>query len=504
MHLAVASVPVSNVQSEPVPALQPANHEQPASQDEPPPQRGLPAGDPQGPVAGLTVWALPEIRRRVAALRVEVDDRRQAAENNLAGAGVNRSQLQALDVMMDALLERQDRLLQQCESAASATECAARYAELQREIVGAQGLWRLFRFIFDQRRDEPGRTLLRAADVIAADCYNSMMTTARHWQLLRDEVRPPPLTFFDAEFSALTASRGVEARAFGLALGMYRSFRLPLPVILLPSDQADSLWLYTTLHHEVGHNLDQDLHPPGGRMISMELLFQLAASVPDANRRRDWERWMPEIVADTFGMLLGGAGFSYTMAALLLTAPVNERPDPGEHPNAPLRLRLLAELLRRCAVPQFDAAASWIDQALATVLTPDALHPYLDDVAAVAAMTRDTPLMALGQRPLHQLAPDLAGEATLVEHLARHLLDPQVQPPDAQGYPWRLVPAAAQYAVARLTSPDTESLHTIHTRALAFLNSAVPQSLMLESGAAGPLRAERKDFWKQLAAALTF
>ncbi|MFQ3682827.1 hypothetical protein, partial [Roseiflexus sp.] len=72
------------MQTEPVPALQLANHEQPASQDESPPQRGLLAGDPQGPAAGLTVWALPEIRRRVAALRVEVDDRRQAAENNLA------------------------------------------------------------------------------------------------------------------------------------------------------------------------------------------------------------------------------------------------------------------------------------------------------------------------------------------------------------------------------------------------------------------------------------
>lgn len=504
IRLAVAGALASHVRSEPDPASGPENPGQPAPQGELAPQRALPAGDPQGPAAGLTVWALPEIRRRVAALRVEVDERRNAAENNLAGAGVNRSQLQALDVMMDALLERQDRLLQQAESAASATERAARYVELQREIVGAQGLWRLFRFIFDQRRDEPGRTLLRAADVIAADCYNSMMATAKHWQLLRDEVRPPPLTFFDARFSALTASRGVEANAFGLALGGYRSLRLPLPVILLPSDQAESLWLYTTLHHEVGHNLDQDLRPPGGRMISTELLFQLATSVPDATRRRDWERWMPEIVADAFGVLLGGAGFGYTMAALLLAAPIAERPDPGEHPNAPLRLRLLAELLRRCAVPQFDAVAGWIDQALATVPAPAALHPYLDDVAAVAATTFSMPLMALGQRPLRQLAPDLAGEATLVEQLARHLLDPQAQPPDTHGYPWRLVPAAAQYAVARLTAPGAEALSEVHTRALAFLNSAVPQSLLLGSSDAEPLSAGRKDFWKRLAAALEF
>ncbi|MCS6839776.1 MAG: hypothetical protein NZ701_03230, partial [Roseiflexus sp.] len=503
IRLAVASAPASNVRSEPASASGPENPGHPASQGEPAPQRALPAGDPQGPAAGLTVWALPEIRRRVAALRVEVDERRKAAENNLAGAGVNRSQLRALDVMMDELLERQDRLLQQAEAAASATERASRYAELQREIVGAHGLWRLFRFIFDQRHDEPGRTLLRAADVIAADCYNSMMATAVRWQLLRDEVRPPPLTFFDAEFSALTASRGAEARAFGLALGRYRRLRLPLPVILLPSDQAESLWLYTTLHHEVGHNLDQDLRPPGGRLISEEL-SRHATSVLDAIRERDWERWMPEIVADAFGVLLGGAGFGYTMAALLLAAPVAERPDPGEHPNTPLRLRLLAELLRRCALPQFDAVAGWIDQALAAVPVPTALHPYLDDVAAVAAMTLDMPLMALGQRPLCQLAPDLAGEATLIEQLACHLLDPQAQPPNAHGYPWRLVPAAAQYAVARLTAPDTEALNEIHTRALAFLNSAVPQSLLLGDDAAGPLSAGRKDFWKRLAAALEF
>jgi len=417
---------------------------------------------------------LAEVQRRAALLREDVQTRKLGADQNEDRQGIHQTQIDTLGSMMDQLLKQQNGLLQQLETDLQPRQYAETYAGLLAEIAGTNGLWQVFRYMFEQRRDARIKRELDAADLVAENCYRPCITQAREWGLIDGEFREPPLVYLDAELSALTVSRDAEARSLGMDVGKYLTMRLPIPIIVLPSDQIESFWLFSTLHHEVGHNLDQDLRSRGrGERLAEELRRRmpalLSAAGAQATRRLTWQRWCEEILADAFGVLLGGAGFGCALTSLLLpqAARTAAMQTNDTHPDNFVRIYLIAAMLRRCNVPQLTAAADWIQQCWNDVPKPDEVKTYQAEADAVADLAITTPLDVLGGRPLIAIVPKLATDAQRAQALADFLAAGGDQPPSG-GFPPRLVPAAAQIALTRMASPSKQALDNLHAQALDF------------------------------------
>jgi hypothetical protein len=275
-----------------------------------------------------------ELQRRADLLSQEINAWMGRASSNIEGFGIHKSQFEQLKNMMDALLARQELLLTNLDPALPRQQFAEHYLRLLKEITGTHELWRVFSYIFNQLVEERLGPLVDAACLVAADCYLTVLNRARFRGVIAEgEFREPPLVYLEAELSPATASRGRKVQALGFPVRQYRQLSLPIPIVTLPLDQATSPWLFCSLHHEVGHNLDQDLKL--GRELKQGLEQALkAAGVPD-ERSQNWKKWSEEILADAFGVLLGGAGFAYSLSCfLMLVAPVSiVLTTEDEHPD---------------------------------------------------------------------------------------------------------------------------------------------------------------------------
>lgn len=449
-----------------------------------------------------------EARRRADVLPREVQDWKGVSQNDaeknpnigVGKKGITVKQINALGEMMVGLQERQTALLNELDADLKPGQFAAKYLELAEEIVSAHEIWRIFRYIILLHKDDKIGPLLDAADIVAADCYLACMEQMRGWGLVKaTEFRETPLVYLEAEVSPQTVNRGGATNYLGFPLRRYRNMRLPIPITLLPSDHASSLWLQSTLHHEVGHNLDQDLNVSGE--LSRHLLTRLGKEPerPEERQRMWSSMWVKEIVADAFGILLGGAGFAYALGWWLLALAPDERyaemNETAEHPPPYVRVHLLAALLRRCNVAEFTTAAEALELEWAQHAKPDWVGDYTKDTADVADVLLTQTLDKLGKRPLNALVPDLAGDAQRAERLKSFLLssigrpDPELAPFGAPGI--RLVPVAAQLAFVAAPTNDPAVLDRIHDRALQYL-SDLPRPQMMSVG------PDRTEYFRRL------
>lgn len=452
------------------------------------------------------VWLIDEAQRRVNLLQAEVKRRHDRATNNPDDEKLHYSQILTLNTMMQILFQRQNDLLKKLRTSSAAF--GPDYRQLLAEIAGAQGLWRVFDYIFEQRQDAQALPLLDTADLIAHSCYRPCIDLARQWGLFDQEFREPPLTYLDAVHSPLAAARTSRVQSLGMYVGRYREQQLPVPITVLPFDHITSLWLFSALAHEVGHHLDQDLHAPNQPNLSGELQGLVLGSLTSGARRADqWARWCPEILADTFGILLGGAGFVYTMGSFLLPlagvaedAHGDDREDT-DHPPGMVRLELLIQMVRQLNRPLLNAAADWLAAQSAALPQPADLASYRGESAIVAKRLFEAPFAALGGRRLAALAPRLDTDLQLAENLARALLG-QGAYPDHMTFPYRLVPSAAQIALVRLAKPDAQAQQSLHDSALAFF-----QQIPLPAQALGPDAADAApsdDYIRQLTERIQF
>jgi hypothetical protein len=453
-----------------------------------------------------------EIERRANMLPEEVNRWKKVADADAAKAnnekevgkmGIHVSQLEALKAMMDGLQVRQTELLKMLKPELPVEQFANVYLTLSDEIVSMQEIWRIFRYIIALHKDEHLGPLVDVADLIAADCYLTCMGQMRDWKLVKEgDFRAPPLVYLEAEITPSTASRGFSADKVGFPLRRYRDMRLPIPLILLPADYASSMWRYSTLHHEVGHNLDQDLK------LKDELVQHLFTKLdkethPPNERQKMWYiQWPSEILADAFGVLLGGAGFVRGLVEWLFVLAPEERfqqmDTKAEHPPFYLRIHLLTEMLRCLEVPQLTAVANSIKQEWDQHKKPDWLGDYLAESTLAAGIFIKQPLEKLGNRALMNLVPDVADDVNRTRQLTDFLKNGLARPDP--GLPntarWRHVPAAAQMAFETLSNPDEKALGKIHDRAMGYLSDLHrPEKLAA---------ADRTEFYHKLVRELKF
>jgi hypothetical protein len=380
-----------------------------------------------------------ELDRRVAALPAALARFRDAAQG--PRFSVHRTQVEAIEVMIAALVERLEGHLPALVDPGLADGVFAdRVVALQQELAAVFELWCVFEGLLVRRWPTELAPWLDAADPIAADGYQELWRVVSNLGVPARSRREPPLVCFEGEPSPLALGRADGVEALGRPLDRYGRHKLPIPLVLLPADYAGCCWLLTAIHHELGHILDEDLRL--SRELRGPLLHRTDGVVPGV-RQEVWQGWTEEILADTIALLLGGAGFAATLASQVLAlgpaARYDEQVPHDPHPHPRLRGAFAEKLLARLA--EKDAAMS---QELAA---PAWVEPFLADVPAVVDAVLDARLDTLGGHTLAELGRGLANTAADVQRLD-HYLRTGLQRPELAKFPYRAVPVAAQLAVA--------------------------------------------------------
>jgi hypothetical protein len=271
-------------------------------------------------------------------------------------------------------------------------------------------------------------------------------------------------------------------------------------VVLFPADHASCLWLYCALHHETGHLLDQDLgleNALKGQVLALDpKKFADPASFAE-RRRGDWWKWTSEMVADAFGLMLGGSGYALSLASTLLAmAPAAQfaEIDPAaRHPNPLVRLPLLCSMLEALAVPEWMQASKDVRAAWEGLAKPGWLDPYVADVPPIAQLFLDGKLDVLKGHALRELMTE-GVPANVIKDLAFYLRTGLKRPPPRSGIPPRAVPAAAQLALDAANDIDG-----IHARGIDYLINVIPRPKYL-----GPGEEAQLSFLKRIAKEIRF
>jgi hypothetical protein len=439
-----------------------------------------------------------EFARRVEALPAELAALQRAAAANRDGAGIHRTQLMALEELVGALSARHRKAVAAlpCEAGPALSDACLALVD---DLVGAQEVWQIFRLALAQRRDEHLKPLVDAADLVAADCYNACMSRAEAWQALDHGIRAPPLVILEATATPSTAARGAPVATVRASLRRYRDLRLPVPLVLLPADDAACLWRYSGIHHEVGHDIDQDL------ALSAELRQLLLGdgSLPQ-DRRDQWWRWVPEVLADAIGVVLGGAGYQRFLGGWLVALAPGRRfaelEPTARHPHPLLRLRMLATMGRAMGAPSSMAAADALEAELKLLAVPAWAAAYgEDELRRVARLVLDSPLKQLKDHSVRELgSASFAGEEAKHAHLAAFLSTTvDRSDPVTRQIGYRHVPPAAQLAFSGVPpAGPAPALDVLHLRALEYLSKLRRPSFLADA----PSRA----FYRALADDLDF
>jgi hypothetical protein len=446
---------------------------------------------------------IADLQRRAALLPAEVDAWKALTEGNVEGMGLHRTQIRTIDLMFDELEAVHQDLLAELDPTLEAQAFAELRSQLEAELSGAHGLMAIFRHVLVQRlEDGSRRAVLDLADLVSAGCYRDYIKTARKWDVLAEgQFREPPLTFLNARTSPAAITRRHTFGGFGFDLESYEEMTLPISVISLRFHDTTGVWSLCSLYHETGHLLEQDLKLSGE--VSGLLEGDLAGTA-SAEGLFLWKFWTREMLADAFGVLLGGAGYAYGLADMLFLPGADVlRIMPGDkHPVPYVRVHLLGALLRRAGVDELADVADEIETAWLQYYgpPPDDLVPYLDECALVAEVLLDRSLFArLAGRRLLDLAPSMAEDQQLAAELADHLLGGDE--PEARNYPVRLVPAAARLAVQGVTEDHAAAYAAIHERALAFF-AEIPRPEFM--AAPRTLEFDQEQYLRSLAQSLRF
>lgn len=438
-----------------------------------------------------------QVRSELAARSdvLKADVAAWTAEPRTTQMGLSPSQRVALVDMVSVLLERRENLLAKLDAATSPGAIADYQVEFVVETTGTNELWRVFRSILEQQEDPAFRSAVQAATRVAGDCYAHGIRKARLWKAIpMDRFREQPVVYLEAVDSPQTANRGAKAQSLSVSVREWRNLALPLPIALLPFDYVWSFWTYCALHHEAGHNLDQDLSLLSG------LRAALLEVVP-ADQEPQWRKWSAEILADALGVTLGGAGFAWSLAtdALMLgSAARYQTPDPDAvHPPFLVRVALVIAMLRLCDVPALAKCAEEIEEAWKEIPRASWMEPLCQAAPKVAELFLTQPLGALKDRRILDLNPALGAEHDLATALAT-FFSTGVKRPEPSGMPPRLVPAAAQLAIRQAAQVDVGLMTTLHKSAITYL-ALIPPGAVLAGGG-----GNRREYLKELTRRVRF
>jgi hypothetical protein len=416
-----------------------------------------------------------ELRRRAALLPSEVSTLKKLADKNENGWGIHQSQIKNVKEILDGLLKEQKEVLARLHPSLTLEEFAEKRSDIEKTLTGTHSILATFNYIFSQRDKSPEyKFLLDIADIIAAKCYLPCIKLANKWRgLPLEHFREPPLVYFNAMLSPAAITRSHAVNQVGLKMYGELEHLLPISIISLPFHDRAALWTYCSIYHEVGHLLDNDI----GLRDNLENI--VTKDLPESDRKRFWQLWLREMIADAFGVLLGGVAFGYALFTMLLKSAEDIRSfTTDKHTNDYVRIFLLGALLRATKVEPLAMAAGEIEQEWSGFYgQPAELSSYTNECERVANILLGEELEVLKGHKLVEFASTLSTDYQKTLDLSKWLRDVD-QRPDPNTFPLQLVPAAAQMAAHDVRDNFAESYDDIQKRALDYLAKIKPPTFL--------------------------
>lgn len=420
-----------------------------------------------------------ELERRTKELPAEVKDWKEATENDL-DSNLHFSQMLAIDALITAYGNTYAAKLGNLPPLSDKPAYEAALYDVMTAIASAQKAWDFFRRKFDQRKSERYVKRLRVADIIAIDCYDAAIETAKTkgW-VKEDEVREPPLTYLSPEISPMTWARGTrpnDGRSEEL-----EGKTLPIPVVEVPYDQMANVWELLSISHEVGHEIDADLKLLPAIKTNLSKAFESGTIPPE--RRRRWLGWASEIFPDLLALQFSGPAFAYMLRNILIlpSAAVTNIVLGDVHPNHYLRMLLCTAYIRSMSGTSQDAAfqtalnghaanleVGWID----LYGNPPGLTDYLADIPVVLAAIMDAPMPSMTGATLRSLVDYTAAHEAAITAGADALRN-RMMTDIAPRHAISIVRIAINEAISN-NSLDAE-IQTISDNAIALLVHNAPQ-----------------------------
>ncbi|GAA1783748.1 hypothetical protein GCM10009712_33830 [Pseudarthrobacter sulfonivorans] len=319
-----------------------------------------------------------ELRAKIGLLHGELEFW-QGLSSNGGVLEKHHSQLLRLGHMLDSALTKLDGQCDAVESWASMTEI----------LLGIHHVWDFFRSKLALRLVDRFQAPLIAADELAWACVSPLHNAAvAARKVSADDVRQPPLVYFDSSGSPFALGRRhayrnlLPARWLSDVPGELVK-QLPVPVIGIPWHQQAHLLETAIIAHEAAHIADDDLR------LTEAVLPLLDEKQAMKDSLADWTVWFPEVLADVLAAVWLGPAYGQALADLITALPPHSDP---QYPPVGIRLQIVAETLQ-----QFDHPASpFLTEA----------EPILAQaVTAVVTTIVTTPLGILGDAPLSRFEP---------------------------------------------------------------------------------------------------
>lgn len=416
-----------------------------------------------------------ELRARCGVLPSELSRVKELADKNQNGWGIHQSQINRVKESLDALQKNLEEVLNTLDASLAPDQFSPKRSEIQLTLVRTHSVMAVFNYIFAQRdRSAEDKFVLDIADIIVAKCYLPCIQLANQWRgINKDHFREPPLIFFNAMLSPAALNRSYTVSKVGLEMYAEVEHLLPISVISLPFHDQAALWTYCSLYHEVGHLLDHDIGLCG------DFKKLLDTSLSESRVKDHWELWLREIIADAFGILLGGAGFAYALFNMILNSPKDVRQAPADkHPIDYVRMFLLCALLRKTKVTALVDAAAEIEKSwIGLYGDPAELTVYIDECEQVANLILRGELAIVNGHTLIELAPLLETDHESTLKLSWWLRDVDERP-DPIAFPLQLVPAATQLAAHDVNNEFATEYQGIQKRAIEYLTQIKPPKFL--------------------------
>lgn len=216
-----------------------------------------------------------------------------------------------------------DSLLRQKETTVNRTKLVER-------------IWDYYLELFGQRQSRFANMLL-GLDRMAHDCYQAIYTGLGKGRSIPS---PPPFSYMETGFTPSTFRRGIKLSKIGRKAN-------PFPIVQLPYHRMVNPWTLGAVHHEVAHNIQNDLGL--WQEVPQRITKRLRKRGLPPNIARRWGRLHKEIWADLCAGLLGGPGIIASLLDVLARSPRStlRYNAQGVHPTPYFRLFINTELLRR-------------------------------------------------------------------------------------------------------------------------------------------------------------
>jgi len=362
-----------------------------------------------------------ELQQKLAGLTVELDHWRA---ESVAGKPYEKhhSQIRLASAALQGGIARIEEEVNSFIEAHDSTRVLTECRRIEDSILELHSVWDFFRRKLLLRGVDAYRKYLYAADELAWACYEPPQ---RHSDLSQDDVREPPLVFFNSCSSPLAASRGqrYSEEIFPGENPINPQFTkivdsLPVPVISVPWFQIEHLPDALVIAHEVGHNVEQDFQLTAkidGALSSMNL---------DGARRDTWLGWRSEIFADYYGSLAAGPAFAETLIDFLADAPQAieaEEPVPwNPYPPSWLRVQLVLQAIK---IRGFEDEAGQLRDQWAKCYAHQPASEFGDDVTEVIATLDSLKFSEFGNRRLSDILAFKRGDYKAAHQAATFLRD---------------------------------------------------------------------------------